>query len=175
MDHSQEPPEHVDCSDKKAVLHLLCGRIAAGKTTLAKSLARRYDAILIGEDQSLQQLYPSEIINFEDYRQYSERLKGYLQPQCVELLSRGVSLVLDFPANTPNCRRWLQQIYRQAEARHLLHYVATPTAQCKKQLLQRIEQQGANVSPIALEQFDEINQYFVPPSVEEGFNVEINR
>ncbi|WP_236528118.1 AAA family ATPase, partial [Pseudomonas syringae] len=38
-------------------LHLLCGKIASGKSTLAKSIATKHSAILLSEDQWLSRLY----------------------------------------------------------------------------------------------------------------------
>ena len=160
---------------RQAVLHLLCGRIAAGKSTLAKSLARRYDAILIGEDYCLSLLYANAIHTFEDYRLYSKRLREMLTPHCVQLLRRGLNVVLDFPANTPGCRQWLKSIVNQAEARHVLHYLTTSKEDCWQRLLERNKAQSHNNRSIAVNEFDVINRYFVPPDVKEGFNVEIVR
>jgi len=42
-------------------LHLLCGKIAAGKSTLAKELVAEHAAILLSEDTWLAQLYPGEV------------------------------------------------------------------------------------------------------------------
>ena len=42
-------------------LHLLCGKIASGKSTLAKTLATEHAAIVLSEDQWLASLYPAEI------------------------------------------------------------------------------------------------------------------
>ena len=174
MSSLEEPVDDPECGHD-AVLYLLCGRVAAGKSTLAKSLARRHNAVLIGEDYCLSLLYSDAIRNFQDYIAYSQRLRKLISPHCVELLRRGINVVLDFPANTPKCRQWLKHIVEQAKARHVLHYVATPKEQCRQQLHQRIAEQGDNASPIGLKEFERINQYFVPPDVAEGFNVEIKR
>jgi predicted kinase len=42
-----------------ATLHIMCGKMAAGKSTLARQLAEAHGAILICEDLWLQQLYPT--------------------------------------------------------------------------------------------------------------------
>lgn len=44
-----------------ATLHLLCGKIASGKSTLASSLATDHAAILLSEDHWLATLYPGQI------------------------------------------------------------------------------------------------------------------
>ena len=170
-----------DPPDNPAVLHLFCGRIAAGKSTLARKLARRHNAILISEDEWLAKLYPDQINSFKDYIECSQRLQTLLAPHCVELLQQGSHVVFDFPANTPRSRERLRSIINQSGARHLLHYLTTSPELCRAQLAQRMEQEAEQngvkqqASPIALNEFDAINRLFVPPAVEEGFNVEINR
>jgi dephospho-CoA kinase len=42
-------------------LHLLCGKIASGKSTLAPNIARDNNAVLISEDYLLSCLYVGEI------------------------------------------------------------------------------------------------------------------
>lgn len=79
-----------------ATLHFLCGKMAAGKSTLARQLARDHDAVLIGEDLWLQRLFPVEISTFDDYLRCSERLKRVVGPHVSGLLRHGISVVLDF-------------------------------------------------------------------------------
>ena len=90
----------------RAKLLFLCGKMAAGKTTLAKQLAEREDAVLLVEDELLAPLYPGDIVSIGDYVKFSGRLKHALGPHIRTLLARGVSVVLDFPANTKEQRAW---------------------------------------------------------------------
>lgn len=106
-----------------AVLHLLCGKISAGKSTLAASLATRPGTILVREDQWLAGLYPGEQTTLADYVRNSRRLRGTMGPHIVALLRAGLSVVLDFPANTPESRAWMRTLFREAEAAHRLHYL----------------------------------------------------
>ncbi len=89
-----------------ATLHFMCGKMASGKTTLSKRLEKEYNAVLICEDIWLQRLYPIEISNFEDYLKYARRLREIIIPHVKELLLKGVSVILDFPANVPLSRKW---------------------------------------------------------------------
>ena len=91
----------------QATLHLLCGKVAAGKSTLAAELSRSPLTILIKEDQWLSELFGSEIRTFEDYILYSRRIRRVVGPHVQDLLKLGVSVVLDFPANTVVTRSWM--------------------------------------------------------------------
>lgn len=50
-----------------AVLHMVCGKIGAGKSTLTKRLAAAPMTVLISEDDWLSRLYPNEIHTIADY------------------------------------------------------------------------------------------------------------
>jgi predicted kinase len=57
-------------------LHLLCGKIAAGKSALSARLAAETGGAVIAEDHWLSTLYPGEIASLADYLGSSERLRG---------------------------------------------------------------------------------------------------
>ena len=44
-------------------LMFMCGKMAAGKSTLARDLAERQNAVLVVQDDWLGTLFPSEIVN----------------------------------------------------------------------------------------------------------------
>jgi predicted kinase len=93
-----------------ATLYLLCGKIAAGKSTVARRLAARPATVLISEDHWTSNLFASELQTIEDYSRYSSRLRNAMGPHVVALLKAGLSVVLDFPANTVANRRWMRTI-----------------------------------------------------------------
>ncbi len=152
-------------------LHFLCGKMASGKTTLSRKLAEQQNAILICEDIWLQQMFPTEIANFDDYLRCSKRLKAVVAPHVAELLSKGVSVVLDFPANVPAARNWVRGIFESAKAAHVLHFVDTPNERCIRQLQKRNQEKPPGSMEMTIEQFETITSLFVAPDTSEGFNV----
>lgn len=152
-------------------LHFLCGKMAAGKSTLSKTLAAQWSAVLICEYIWLSRLYPDEISSFDDYLTYSARLKEVLKPHLVDLLSQGNSLVLDFPANVPRQRQWFRDIANAAGAEHVLHFVDTPDALCKAQLQKRNREKPEGSMCMSEQEFDHITSFFVPPAAAELFNI----
>lgn len=153
-----------------AVLHLLCGKISAGKSTLAAALAARPGTILVREDQWLAGLYPGEQATRADYVRNSRRLRGTMGPHLVALLRAGLSVVLDFPANTPESRAWMRTLFREAEVAHQLHYLEADDVLCKARLRRR-NAAGTHEFTVSDEEFDLFTRYFVPPTEEEGFTV----
>ncbi|WP_024557780.1 AAA family ATPase [Franconibacter pulveris 1160] len=152
------------------VLHLLCGKIASGKSTLAATLADKPGTVLVSEDAWLARLYGEEMQSVADYVRYAARLREAMQPHLTSLLRAGVSVVLDFPANTVENRAWMKQVIEASGAAHQLHYLDVPEALCKARLHARNEA-GTHDFAATDAQFTLITRYFTAPAPGEGFNI----
>lgn len=153
-----------------ATLHLLCGKIASGKSTLAAELGAAPGCVVISEDAWLAALYQDEMQSVADYVRLSATLRKAMMPHLVALLNAGVSVVLDFPANTRANRDWMRSVIHTTSADHRLHYLDVPDALCKSRLHTR-NQGGEHAFAATDEQFALITRYFEPPQKEEGFNL----
>ena len=154
-------------------LHLLCGKIASGKSTLAKTLAAEYGALVLSEDHWLASLYPGEIQAIADYLRCAQRVRGVLGPLVVNLLESGVNVVLDFPANTLANREWLLGLAQAAKVPHRLHYLELDDATCRARLHAR-NAQGEHDFAATDAEFDLITRHFSVPSEEEGLVIEVH-
>ncbi|MBS8272163.1 ATP-binding protein [Thalassospira tepidiphila] len=169
LPHTNSPstPAH---GTRAGTLHMLCGKIAAGKSTLAAELARKPGTVLIAEDEWLSTLFGDQMRSVADYVRVSEKLRGVMGPHVAMLLRCGVSVVLDFPANTVGLRNWMRGIVEEAGAEHVLHYLDLEDDVCIARLRVR-NRAGTHQFAASDAQFHQINAAFVPPSVDEGFNV----
>jgi predicted kinase len=154
----------------RATLHMLCGKIAAGKSTLTAELGRMPSTVVISEDFWLSRLFGSEMKDVEDYIRCSRRLRDAVGPHVQDLLRIGVSVVLDFPANTPSMRAWMRTLFETAGADHRLHFLDVPDEVCKARLRAR-NAAGTHDFAASDAEFDLISSYFVPPLEAEGFKV----
>ncbi|MEQ9334956.1 ATP-binding protein [Thalassobaculum sp.] len=145
----------------------MCGKIAAGKSTLARRLAAGPATVLIAEDEWLPRLYPDGIGSLDDYVRCSGRLRAVMGPHVVALLRAGVSVVLDFPANTIASRQWMRGIAEAADVPRRLYWLDVPDATCKARLRAR---NAGGTHPFAPTEadFDLFTSYFVPPSEDDG-------
>lgn len=157
-------------SFQSPVLHLVCGKIAAGKSTLTRQLVAQPRTLLISEDVWLSQLYTDEIHTLGDYVRRSGQLRNALAPHIESLLKAGLSVVLDFPANTLGNRGWMKGIIDSAGVSHTLHYLDASDEVCKARLRERNAAGTHPFTPSDAE-FDEITRYFVPPASDEGFHI----
>jgi len=151
-------------------LHLMCGKIAAGKSTLARHLANAPATLLLCEDDWLARLYKDDIRSVADYVRCAARLRDAMGGHIEALLTAGLSVVLDFPANTRANRRWMRAIFENAGALHCLHLLDVPDAICKTRLRQR-NSDGTHDFAASDAEFDLITSHFVLPVPEEGFTI----
>jgi predicted kinase len=154
-------------------LYLLCGKIAAGKSTLARRLAARPATLLISEDHWTSSLFSGELKTIEDYGRCSARLRAAMAPHLVDILRQGLSVVLDFPANTVSSRNWMRSLIAQADVAHELHLLDIPDTICKQRLRER-NAAGKHPFQVTEADYDLFTSYFVPPAPREDFNVVIH-
>lgn len=157
-------------SSTTPTLHLLCGKIASGKSTLAAQLDREAGTILIAEDEWLKGLYSEEMASISDYMRCMSKFRKVVGRHVVSLLNEGNSVVLDFQANTIASRDWMRGILQQTQAAHKLHVLVVPDEVCIARLHAR-NAQGDHPFAASEEQFRRISEHFVAPSPDEGFKI----
>ena len=151
-------------------LHILCGKIASGKSTLAARLSAKPDTVLVTEDAWLDALFGDELQTREDYVSCSRRIKAAMKPHVMALLRAGVSVVLDFPANTPGQRRWFKEIIEATGAAHVLHVLDVPDEICLARLRAR-NTSGDHPFVVTDSLFHEMTGYFTEAAADEGFTI----
>jgi predicted kinase len=152
-------------------LIFLCGKMAAGKSTLAKALVEREHGVLLEQDAFIEKLFPNLITDVQAYVTYAGRLSAALTPHIRALLTLGVSVVLDFPGNTRSQRAWFRELVAGTGAQLELHYVEASDVLCKRQLKQRSAHLPPGTAWTSDAEFDVITAYFQPPADDEGFTV----
>lgn len=156
---------------ERARLYFMCGKMAAGKSVHARELARATNAVIFVQDEILDTLYPGDIRDIQDFVKYSARVRNALSRHVTELLSRGISVVLDFPGNTKLQRQWFRELFERAGVEHELHFIDAPDELCKRQLMHRSAPLPAGAPWTSDAEFDAITAYFQAPTDDEGFNV----
>lgn len=152
-------------------LYFMCGKMAAGKSTHARKLAEANHAVLFILDELLDALYPDEIRVIDDFARRSTSVREALTPYVLDLLARGISVVLDFPGNTQSQRNWFRILIETAGVEHELHYIDATDDVCKNQLKLRSRALPAGAPWTTEEEFEAITALFQAPAETERFNV----
>ena len=160
--------------DEKPTLHMVCGKIGAGKSTLCRQLALAPNTLLISEDEWMARLFRSEMQTISNYVEYSGRLRFAMRDHIVDILRAGLSVALDFPGNTLIYRLWMRGLFEAAGTAHRLHFLDAPDVVCKARLQQR-NAEGTHPFTATEEDFDRMLGWFRPPTEDEGFDLVIHR
>jgi predicted kinase len=170
LEMQPEKRNHAAASNDAALLHMVCGKIAAGKSTLTTMLADGERTVLISEDVWLSRLYPGEILSIEDYIRCAKRIKDVLADHTGSLLRAGISVVLDLPFNTRAARAWGYAVAHAAGCGHRLHFLDVSDDVCKERLRAR-NALGEHPFQASEAEFKQITQYFVPPDFTENLYI----
>jgi len=147
--------------------------MGAGKSTKSKQVSQDRNAVLISEDDWLSTLYPDQITTFEDYLHYSSLLKPLVKAHVVNILQTGTDVVMDFPVNTVNQRKWFKELLSEANAPNELIYLNVSNDICLKQIAKRrIELPERSIYDTE-SMFNKVTKYFQEPKQSEGFNIQI--
>ena len=93
-----------------------------------------------------------------------------MKPHLVSLLKAGLSVVLDFPANTQTNREWMMSIIKESGASNRLHYLKVTDEVCKSRLRAR-NAEGMHEFTASDQQFETITRFFAEPTADEGFDI----
>ncbi|WP_309182992.1 ATP-binding protein [Bradyrhizobium sp. Ash2021] len=129
--------------------------------------------LLISEDHWTSTLFADDLKTIEDYGRYSARLRAAMAPHVVDVLTQGLSVVLDFPANTVRNREWMRSLIAQADVAHELHHLDIPDTICRQRLGRR-NAGGAHPFQVSDVEYDQFTRYFVAPGSDQGFNVVVH-
>ena len=157
-----------------AMLHFICGKAGAGKTTLARELGRKLPAVVFVEDEWIDTL-GFEIRSLDDFRVASVKVRKLIASLAGDLLRLGVSVVFDFAGNTRNDRQWVRAIIEAADADHVLHVIEAPDEQCLANIHRRNEEKPAGIYSgyVSDETFHAVTAHFLPPQADERFRVQV--
>lgn len=152
-------------------LYFFTGKMGAGKSTISKKIARDKNAILLSEDEILEQFYPNQIKTFDDYLTYSNFIKPFIKSHVQNLLRVGTNVVMDFPGNTQKQRKWLSNIASEINVSHKLIYLNISDETCLQRLKQRNIENPERANFDTLEMFNYVSQYFEKPNESERLNI----
>lgn len=154
-----------------AKLTFFCGKMGAGKSTLARKMAAQNQAALLSEDEWLASLFPGQIASLDDYVRFSGRLKGPVKGLVQTMLAAGTDVVMDFPANTMAQRAWFRELLDATSAEHELVFLDLSDAACLARIERRRLAEPSRAATDTADMFAAVARYFQAPMVSEGFNV----
>ena len=122
-----------------ATVHLLCGMICAGKTTLAERIRQETGAFPLSVDELMLSLF--EPYMGDAYAPMLEKATEFLYRTAERMLDNGQDVTLDFGFWTPELRKAARERFERGGHIVLLHYLPiTP-----EEWVVRVEKRNAEV------------------------------
>lgn len=149
-------------------VHLICGPLGAGKTTLALRLARAHHALRFSLDEWVMQLFGAEAPHpmvYEWWVEHCNRCSARMWSVCRDVLARGVDVVLDFGFPRFAHREEYRTLSRAAGAMVHLHVVDADRALRRERVHARNRERRETFSLLVTDDmFDGSESWWEPPS-----------
>jgi len=116
-------------------------------------LRARLDTLLISEDHWTSNLFSDDLRTIEDYGRFSARFRTAMGPHIVDILPLGLSIALDFLANTVSNRNWMRSLITEANVDHELHPLGLPDTICRQRLRER-NQSGTHLFQVSEAEYE---------------------
>ncbi len=152
-----------------ATAHLLFGFLGAGKTTLAKELEWRHDAVRFTPDEWMARLF-GEDPQADLFEMKAATILDLMEPLWLRCLGLGNDVVLDYGLWRRSERDHIRGLVQGCRARSLLYSVECPEAVARMRVERRNREAHRSLF-IAPETFDLLKLRFEPLQQDESFQV----
>jgi predicted kinase len=155
---------------KQPTIHMLCGFICSGKTTLAQKLERKLKAVTFCHDEWMARLFGQE---FSDERgvAYAPKVHALISRTYEKLLKLKIDIVLDDGFWRKCDRDNMRKRAVQLGAKPKLYFLDCP----KDILIQRLRERDAKRKPdsviVSEAKFKISWKYFEPPGTDEEYEL----
>ena len=151
-----------------ATVHLVCGFLGSGKTTFAKTLAKREAAVRFSVDEWYLRLFANGPTYELDHGSMT-RLLAVLNDLWPQIAQAGTPVVLDFGFWNRSLRDDVRNRARLVGAAVRLHWLHCPDALAIARCLERNGQPDSFL--ISEQGFHELKRQFEPPAHDESHEV----
>ena len=104
-----------------AKVFLICGKICCGKSTYAKCLQAKDNAVLLSVDEIMLAVFG--LYAGEKHDEYTERIRKYLFEKSVEIIESGINVILDWGFWTKAGRAYARDFYTERNIEYEFHYI----------------------------------------------------
>jgi len=158
-------------------VHMICGTLGAGKTTLARRLASETRGVRFSLDEWIMQLFGTEApeaMHFPWWHERAQRCSSQIWALCTQLLSHDLDVILDFGFALRQHRAEYLALARAAGARVKL-YVVSADAPVRRQRVRARNEQRTETFALTVTDamFDGSETWWEPPTSDELAQVEL--
>ena len=100
---------------------MTCGKICCGKSTYARKLKEKLNAVILSVDELMLSLFPDGIGEMHDT--YALRTEQYLLALSLQILKTGADVILDWGLWTREQRIRIKNFYSDRRIEYEIHYL----------------------------------------------------
>lgn len=152
-----------------AKLHLMCGFMGFGKSTIAKQLQKKFNAVCLSPDEFMLDLYGRKLSE-SNFRIAKKRVDVVIWKIAEQVLKSGVDVILDYGYWTKVSRREAYERGIKIADEVIMEQVICSMETAKKRLLKR-GKDDENELDINSSCFEMFVGYYEPIETEEGYTV----
>ena len=147
-----------------ANVHLICGKICAGKSVYAKKLAHEERAVILSADE-ITTLFAEDLGPQHD--EISRRVRAYLCRKATQIASCGVSVILDWGFWSKEMRRDAARFFQDEGIPCVWHYLDISDEKWEERIKARNASPGPADYPVDEGLKEKCLRLFQPPLPEE--------
>ncbi len=151
-----------------AAIHLICGFMGFGKTTLAKRLAEETGAVRLTPDEIMAQRYGRNLPEPE-FREKWKEIDAEIWQRTAEYVREGRDVILDYGFWTRESRREAAQKAEKTGAAVVFHQLVCDMETARQRVLKRTEENPEELF-IDGNCFDMFAVQYVPVQKDENYN-----
>ena len=153
-----------------ATIHLICGFMGFGKTTLAKELAKNLPAVRLTHDEFMVDLYGRNMSKSDFYARYP-KVDDLLWKLAEKILNAGTDVIMDYGFWSKQTRKQVQQKAKNLTPDVVWHQLVCDTNIAKARVLKRTDE---NPTELFIDEacFNEKLKQYEPITDDEGLIVQ---
>lgn len=152
-----------------AEIHLVCGYMGFGKTTLAKKLAAELPAVRLTHDEFMRDLFERNLPE-EQFRHYFVQVTELMWKLCGEICKAGGNVVMDMGFWSKSDRAEAFAKAKSLADKVVFHVLECDLATAKARVLRRTEE---DMEALVVDEncFNKFLERYEPASLDEGFEM----
>ena len=118
-----------------AMVHIMCGKICSGKSTLAKKLCDECKGVILSVDEITLSLFGAH--PGESHDEYVLKCEKFLYKKSLEIMNQGINVILDWGFWTKKERDEAKWFYRNNNVMYKFYYLDISDTEWKKRIKKR--------------------------------------